>query len=255
MGAGHALHGVFAGFHGGIVVPSHRFHDTAGGIPYGRSAVSVTTIRRRTAAFERRPLAAARACRQSAPPGHTLDPQPQAAAGPPVSVAGRDRNSSLFPGWRWAVVGLGFPISGLIGGAISGPVDAAGPALIGGALTGAGLGAAVWLAARDVFGTAAALIAASAAGYGLGLLAGAALVGYETDLGSLAAMGAISGAVLERPRDSRWRPRDGDRWQSRGASRCRSCSPPAGAHRRLAASTSTSSSPSSEPTARSFSPS
>ena len=54
----------------------------------------------------------------------------------------------------------------------------------------------MWLAARDVFGTAAALIAASAAGYGLGLLAGAALVGYETDLGSLAAMGAISGAVL-----------------------------------------------------------
>jgi hypothetical protein len=90
----------------------------------------------------------------------------------------------------------GLPLSGLIGGAISGPVDAAGSALIGGALTGAGLGAAVWLAARDVFGTAAALIAASAAGYGLGLLAGAALVGYETDLGSLAAMGAISGAVL-----------------------------------------------------------
>jgi hypothetical protein len=54
----------------------------------------------------------------------------------------------------------------------------------------------VWLAARDVFATAAAWIAASAVGYGLGLLAGAALVGHETDLGSLAAMGAISGAVL-----------------------------------------------------------
>jgi hypothetical protein len=93
-------------------------------------------------------------------------------------------------------VAVGFPISGLVGGAISGPVDAAGPALIGGALTGAGLGTAVWLATPDAFGTAAAWIAATAAGYGLGLLAGAALVGYETDIGSLAAMGAVSGAVL-----------------------------------------------------------
>jgi hypothetical protein len=93
-------------------------------------------------------------------------------------------------------VAVGFPISGLIGGAISGPVDAAGPALIGGVLTGAGLGAAAWFAAPDVFGAAAAWIAATAAGYGLGLLAGAALVGYETDIGSLAAMGAVSGAVL-----------------------------------------------------------
>jgi hypothetical protein len=149
----------------------------------------------------------------------------------------------------------GLPLSGLIGGAISGPVDAAGSALIGGALTGAGLGAAVWLAARDVFGTAAALIAASAAGYGLGLLAGAALVGYETDLGSFAAMGAISGAVLgtaqgltlaaqgRRPLAIAW----GVAMPVLFA--------PAGAHRRLAASTSTSSSPSSEPTARSSSPS
>ena len=91
---------------------------------------------------------------------------------------------------------LAFPIAGLIGRAISGPVDAVGPALIGGALTGAGLGAAQWLAARHAFGGAAAWIGASAAGYGLGLAAGAALVGYETDLGSLAAMGAVSGVVL-----------------------------------------------------------
>jgi hypothetical protein len=129
-------------------------------------------------------------------PAHTLDTKPQATAGSPLSASDRGRGASLFPGWRWAIVALGFPLSGLIGGAISGPVDAAGPALVGGALTGAGLGAAVWLAARDVFGAPAPWIAASAAGYGLGLLAGAALVGYETDLGSLAAMGAVSGAVL-----------------------------------------------------------
>jgi hypothetical protein len=33
-------------------------------------------------------------------------------------------------------------------------------------------------------------------GYGVGLAAGAALVDYETNLGSLAAMGAVSGVVL-----------------------------------------------------------
>ncbi len=129
-------------------------------------------------------------------PAHTLDPQPQAAAGSPASLTGQVRGGSLFPGWRWALVALGFPISGLIGGAISGPVDATGPALIGGVLTGAGLGAAAWFAAPDVFGAAGTWIAASAAGYGLGLLAGAALVGYETDVGSLAVMGAVSGALL-----------------------------------------------------------
>jgi hypothetical protein len=41
-----------------------------------------------------------------------------------------------------------------------------------------------------------AALDASAVGYSVGLAAGAALVDYETDLGDLAAMGAVSGAVL-----------------------------------------------------------
>ena len=41
-----------------------------------------------------------------------------------------------FPGWRWVWVALAFPIAGLIGGAVSGPVDAPLAALIGGVLTG-----------------------------------------------------------------------------------------------------------------------
>jgi hypothetical protein len=93
-------------------------------------------------------------------------------------------------------VALAFPVSDLIGGAVGGDVDAVGAALIGGALTGACLGAAQWLAARDMFGQWPAWVGASAAGYGVRLAAGAALVDYETDLGSLAAMGAVSGAVL-----------------------------------------------------------
>ena len=39
-------------------------------------------------------------------------------------------------------------------------------------------------------------IGASAVGYAVGLAAGAALVGYETDLGALALMGLVSGAAL-----------------------------------------------------------
>jgi hypothetical protein len=105
-------------------------------------------------------------------------------------------DARLFPGWRWVLVALAFPIAGLIGGAIGGPVDAPLAALIGGLLTGAGLGAVQWLVAKDSFGDGRIWITASALGYGFGLMAGAAIVGYATDLGSLAAMGAISGAVL-----------------------------------------------------------
>lgn len=104
--------------------------------------------------------------------------------------------TSPFPGWIWAWVALAFPIAGLVGGAVSGPVDAPLPALVGGLLTGAGLGAVQWLVAKDVFGSGPLWIATSGVAYGIGLMAGAAVVGYHTDIGSLAAMGAISGLFL-----------------------------------------------------------
>ena len=105
-------------------------------------------------------------------------------------------STQLFPGWRWAAVALAFPIAGLVGWAISGPVDAPIAALIGGTITGAGLGAGQWWAAKDAFGDGRAWIATSGVAYGAGLAAAAATVGYETDLGSLVAMGAISGVFL-----------------------------------------------------------
>jgi hypothetical protein len=102
----------------------------------------------------------------------------------------------LFPGWRWVAVAVAFPIAGLIGWQVGGRVDALDAALVGGALTGAGLGAVEWWAAKGALGRAAAWIGSSAVGYALGLAAGAALVGYDTDLGALAVMGLVSGAVL-----------------------------------------------------------
>jgi hypothetical protein len=101
-----------------------------------------------------------------------------------------------FPGWRWVAVAVAFPIAGYIGWKVGGRVDAVGAALVGGGLTGAGLGAVQWWAADGLLGRAAAWIGASAVAYAVGLAAGAALVRYDTDLGSLALMGVVSGAVL-----------------------------------------------------------
>ena len=101
-----------------------------------------------------------------------------------------------FPGWRWMAVWPAFPVAGYIGWKVGGRVDAVDAALVGGALTGAGLGAVQWWAAKGALGRVAAWIGASAAGYAVGLAAGAPLVGYETDLGALALMGLVSGAAL-----------------------------------------------------------
>jgi hypothetical protein len=93
-------------------------------------------------------------------------------------------------------VAFAFPAAGLIGWAVGGHVDAVGAALVGGAITGAGLGAVQWWAADGALGRPATWIVSSAVSYALGLAAGAALVGYETDLGALVVMGLVSGAVL-----------------------------------------------------------
>jgi hypothetical protein len=124
-----------------------------------------------------------------------LSPSARAAA-VPVDLTPSTTRRRVFPGWRWAAVALAFPLAGYAGWAISGPVDAVAAALVGGALTGAGLGAVQWWAADGALGRAAAWIGASAAGYAVGLAAGAALVGYDTDIGALAVMGLVSGAVL-----------------------------------------------------------
>jgi hypothetical protein len=101
-----------------------------------------------------------------------------------------------FPGWRWVAVWAAFPVAGLIGWTVGGRVDAVDAALVGGALTAAGLAAVQWWAAKGALGRPAGWIGASAVGYAVGLAAGAALVGYDTDLGALALMGLVSGAAL-----------------------------------------------------------
>ena len=66
------------------------------------------------------------------------------------------------------------------------------PPLLGGVVTGAGVGAAQWALLRHR-GVSARWIAATAVGLAAGLAVGAALVAYRTDISSLALMGAFSG--------------------------------------------------------------
>ena len=122
-------------------------------------------------------------------------PRPQRAAPAELDTAPATRERPRFPGWRWMAVWPAFPVAGYIGWKIGGRVDAVDAALVGGALTGVGLGAVQWWAAKGALGRPALWIGASAVGYAAGLAVGAALVGYDTDLGSLAVMGLVSGAA------------------------------------------------------------
>ena len=83
-------------------------------------------------------------------------------------------------------------IGWIVGGHVDGPMAA----LIGGGLTGAGVGLAQWLFLRRDLDVGLAWTPATAVALAAGLSVGAAVVGYETSAGSLAIMGAISGAPI-----------------------------------------------------------
>jgi hypothetical protein len=67
---------------------------------------------------------------------------------------------------------------------------------VGGGIAGAVIGTGQWLASRRDVGEPVAWIGASAGGMGVGLLAGAAAVNYETEIGDLALMGAVTGVAV-----------------------------------------------------------
>ncbi|HEX2577206.1 MAG TPA: hypothetical protein VHK88_12710 [Aquihabitans sp.] len=104
-------------------------------------------------------------------------------------------HTSARPWWPWVFTFAAFPPVGFVAHAVAGPVDAPVAALVGGAVTGLGLGAAQWSLLRRR-GIAARWIAATAAGLAVGLAAGAALVSYRVDRPSLALMGAVSGLAV-----------------------------------------------------------
>jgi hypothetical protein len=91
---------------------------------------------------------------------------------------------------------LGFPLGGYLGYFVFGRVDGVVPAVLGGALTGAGIGLAQWVLLRRYLGVGIEWIAATGVGLAAGLATGAAVVDYETSATALAIMGAISGAFV-----------------------------------------------------------
>lgn len=101
----------------------------------------------------------------------------------------------LRPWLWWCAAFIAFPIAGLAGTAVAGRIDDAGAAVLGGTVTGLVLGVAQALASRGRLDPRR-WIPATAAGMGGGLLLGAWAVDYNTSLGDLALMGALTGVVM-----------------------------------------------------------
>jgi hypothetical protein len=91
---------------------------------------------------------------------------------------------------------LGIPIAGELAYLVSGRVDGVMPALLGGALAGAGIGLAQWLMLRRTLDIGPEWIAATSVGLAVGVAIGAMVVDYGTTTSKLAIMGAISGAFV-----------------------------------------------------------
>lgn len=117
------------------------------------------------------------------------------SAGPGARQRPRSSQAKTFFIW----VGLclvGIPAAGYLGWGVAGHVDNVTPALIGGALTGAGIGFAQWLGLRRSLHVGLEWIVATSVGLAFGLTLGAIVVGYETTTSQLATMGAIQGAFV-----------------------------------------------------------
>ena len=111
------------------------------------------------------------------------------------STAQHRGRHSYRPWYRWLLTALAFPPAGYIAHLVAGPVDSVPAAVLNGVIAGAVIGAAQWalLRHRDV---SPIWIAATSVGLGAGLAVGAALVSYDTDITSLALMGAVSGMAV-----------------------------------------------------------
>jgi hypothetical protein len=107
-----------------------------------------------------------------------------------------ERKGFQLKSWLvWLAGFLAFPIAGIAATAAAGRIDDAISALVGGLVAGAVIGTGQWLVARRDLDPRT-WIPVTAVAMGIGLLAGAPLVGYGTSLGDLALMGAITGIPL-----------------------------------------------------------
>jgi hypothetical protein len=91
---------------------------------------------------------------------------------------------------------LGYPLGGYAAYLLVGRVESLGPALAGGLLTGVVLGAMQVWALGQARPHLIPWVTATAVGLMAGVAMGAALVDYQTDVGSLVIQGAVSGAAV-----------------------------------------------------------
>lgn len=97
---------------------------------------------------------------------------------------------------RWVGTFVGFPLAGVAARAVAGDIDSGSAAIVGGLAGGAVLGAAqAWIGGIGA-GARLRWVAATTLGLTVGLAAGSGLVAHRTDVSSLVAMGAISGAAV-----------------------------------------------------------
>jgi hypothetical protein len=95
----------------------------------------------------------------------------------------------------WTLGFLSFPVAGIAGELIGGPVDSPLAAALGGAVTGMVIGTGQSLVSAHRL-RAVRWIPATTIGMAVGLLAGASIVGYGTSPGDLAVMGAVTGVSV-----------------------------------------------------------
>jgi hypothetical protein len=125
----------------------------------------------------------------------------------------RDQHRFNVKAWLlWTAGFLAFPAAGVLAQALTGRINDAGSALLGGMVAGAVVGTGQWLVARRVLGDPQAWIGATALAMGAGLLAGAWAVGYGTSVGELALMGVITGIPIGAAQASLLRARLANAW-------------------------------------------
>ena len=130
------------------------------------------------------------------PIGATRNRTGMAARPAPGQTMGDSRRFNV-KGWLlWTAGFVSFPIAGIAAQAATGRINDAVSALVGGLIAGTVIGTGQWLVARRLLGVPRTWIPATAAAMGIGLLAGAWVVGYGTSVGELALMGAITGLPL-----------------------------------------------------------
>jgi hypothetical protein len=105
------------------------------------------------------------------------------------------RDSWRFWG-EWAMAFIGFPLGGLAGLGLAGGVTGVLPAVLGGAATGAVIGAAQWLVLRQRLPLSHWWIAATSAGMSIGLALSVGMLGIATTGTSLPLRGLVTGAGI-----------------------------------------------------------